>query len=190
MSKKFNVLVITGSLREKSYNAGIARQLASLAPDNLELVMAPSVGTLPHYSQDIQDAGFPQEVQDYAAAIKAADGLIFVSPEYNYSVPGALKNLIDWVSRVRPLPFDNKVGSIISASQGTLGGARMQYQLRQILVAMNIHMVNRPEIMISNVQDKTEQPGGPITDTATLGFIGDNLKELARLLAQQQAARG
>ncbi len=182
MSTKFKVLIIIGSLREKSYNAAIARQLAELAPDNLELVYAPSIGTLPHYNQDVQDAGFPKEVQAFADAIVAADGLIFVTPEYNYSVPGVLKNAIDWVSRLRPLPFDNKVGSIISASGGAIGGARMQYHLRQILVAMNIHLVNRPEIMVGTVQNKAEGEGGKITDETTLTFIGNHLKELARML--------
>ncbi|ETF03290.1 hypothetical protein W822_10880 [Advenella kashmirensis W13003] len=182
MSTKFNVLIITGSLREKSYNAAIGRQLAELAPDNLVFSHAPSVGTLPHYNQDVQDAGFPKEVMAFADAISAADGLIFVTPEYNYSVPGVLKNAIDWVSRLRPVPFDNKVGSIISASGGAIGGARMQYHLRQILVAMNIHLVNRPEIMVGTVQNKTDGEGGKITDETTLTFIGNHLKELARLL--------
>ncbi|MGO1768112.1 hypothetical protein CAP48_05675 [Advenella sp. S44] len=182
MSARFKVLIIIGSLREKSYNAAIARQLSSLAPDNLELIYAPSIGTLPHYNQDVQDAGFPKEVQAFADAIVAADGLIFVTPEYNYSVPGVLKNAIDWVSRMRPLPFDNKAGSIISASGGAIGGARMQYHLRQILVAMNMHLVNRPEIMVGTVQNKTEGEGGNITDETTLTFIGNHLKELARVL--------
>ncbi len=182
MATPFKVLVIIGSLREKSYNAAVARQLATLAPDSIELVYAPSIGTLPHYNQDVQDAGFPKEVQAFADAINAADGLIFVTPEYNYSVPGVLKNAIDWVSRLRPLPFDNKVGSIISASGGAIGGARMQYHLRQILVAMNVHLVNKPEIMIGTVQDKTKEEGGDITDENTLKFIRNNLAELVRLL--------
>ena len=182
MSARFKVLIIIGSLREKSYNAAIARQLSSLAPDNLELIYAPSIGTLPHYNQDVQDAGFPGQVQAFADAIVAADGLIFVTPEYNYSVPGVLKNAIDWVSRLRPLPFDNKVGSIISASGGAIGGARMQYHLRQILVAMNMHLVNRPEIMVGTVQNKSEGEGGKITDETTLTFIGNHLQELARML--------
>lgn len=182
MATPFKVLVIIGSLREKSYNAAVARQLATLAPDSIELVYAPSIATLPHYNQDVQDAGFPKEVQAFADAINAADGLIFVTPEYNYSVPGVLKNAIDWVSRLRPLPFDNKVGSIISASGGAIGGARMQYHLRQILVAMNVHLVNKPEIMIGTVQDKTKEEGGDITDENTLKFIRNNLAELVRLL--------
>lgn len=189
MSTKFNVLIITGSLREKSYNAAIGRQLAELAPDNLVFSHAPSVGTLPHYNQDVQDAGFPPEVMAFADAISAADGLIFVTPEYNYSVPGVLKNAIDWVSRLRPVPFDNKVGSIISASGGAIGGARMQYHLRQILVAMNIHLVNRPEIMVGTVQNKTDSEGGKITDETTLKFIGNHLQELARLLQLHRDAK-
>ncbi len=182
MATRFNVLVITGSLREKSYNAAIARQLSALAPDSIELTHAPSIGTLPHYNQDVQDAGFPAEVQVFADAISASDGLIFVTPEYNYSVPGVLKNAIDWVSRLRPLPFDNKVASIISASGGAIGGARMQYHLRQILVAMNVHVVNKLEIMVGTVQNKTDKEGGDITDENTLKFIRNNLNELARML--------
>src|SRR6187551_3057251 len=131
MADKLNVLVICGSLRKGSYNAALARALPALAPPEMNLITAPAYETLPFYNADMQEAsGFPPAAEDLAAAIRAADGVLFVSPEYNWSMPGALKNAIDWVSRMKDQPFQEKPVAIQSCSQGPLGGARMQYHWR------------------------------------------------------------
>jgi chromate reductase, NAD(P)H dehydrogenase (quinone) len=99
------VLVICGSLRKGSYNAALTRALPALVPEGMKLITAPPIGTFPLYNADIQDAsGFPGPVQDLTAAIRDADGVLFVSPEYNWSMPGVLKNAIDWVSRMKASP--------------------------------------------------------------------------------------
>ena len=127
MAEKLNVLVICGSLRKGSYNAALARALPALAPEGMKLTSAPPFDTFPFYNADMQDAsGFPGVVEDFAAAVRSADGVIIVTPEYNWTIPGALKNALDWVSRMKDQPFKEKPCAIQSASQGPLGGARMQ----------------------------------------------------------------
>src|SRR5262249_10872008 len=115
-----NVLVVCGSLRKGSYNPLGARNLPGLAPAGMELVRSASTA-IPLYNVDVQkEQGFPAEVNAFADAIRAADGLIFVSPEYNYSIPGVLKNMVDWVSRLQNQPFAFKPIALLSASQGPL----------------------------------------------------------------------
>jgi chromate reductase len=132
VSQQLDVLVICGSLRKGSYNAALARTLPSLAPAGMKLRAAASFERFPIYNFDIQDAtGFPAEVVAWADGIRSADGLIIVSPEYNWSIPGGLKNAIDWVSRMKDQPFKDKPVALQSAAGGILGGSRMQYHLRQ-----------------------------------------------------------
>jgi len=140
MAEEVKVLVICGSLRKRSYNAALTRALPELAPPEMKLITAPPVETLPLYNEDLQNAsGFPGPANDLAAAIRSADGVLFVTPEYNWSMPGGLKNAIDWVSRVREkgdptyAAFKHRVFAIASASTGQHGGLRSLMALRQIL---------------------------------------------------------
>ena len=120
--RQLDVLVICGSLRKGSYNAALARTLPALAPAGMKLRPAPPFETFPIYNFDIQNStGFPGEVNTWADAIRSADGVIIVSPEYNWSIPGGLKNAIDWV--YKPVALQ-------SAAGGILGASRMQYHLR------------------------------------------------------------
>ena len=122
--KQLDVLVICGSLRKGSYNAALARTFPALSPAGLKLRPAPPFDKFPIYNHDIQDTtGFPAEVQAWADAIRSADGVIIVSPEYNWSIPGGLKNAIDWVSRMKDQPFQDKPVAFPSASRGILGGS-------------------------------------------------------------------
>src|ERR1039458_8859164 len=109
MADQMKVLVICGSLRKGSYNAALTRALPALALPEMKLITAPPIGSFPLYNADVQDAsGFPGPAEDLAAAIRDADGVLFVSPEYNWSMPGVLKNAIDWVSRMKEQPFKEK----------------------------------------------------------------------------------
>ncbi|WP_127090389.1 NADPH-dependent FMN reductase [Aquabacter cavernae] len=168
-------VVWLGSVRKGSYNAAIARALSELAPEGVEVVLLPSVAQLPIYSGDIQDAGFPEQVVALGDAIATADGVIVVSPEYNYSVPGGLKNAIDWISRLKPMPLKGKPLLIQSASMGALGGARMQYHLRQILVALDAKVMNVPEVMVGAAHKKVSGDG-VLTDEGTRDFIRTQLE--------------
>jgi hypothetical protein len=119
------------SLRKGSFNRALMNALPALAPADMKLTEAPSFRGFPLYDADLQAKGFPPDVTALAHAIRAADGIIIITPEYNYSIPGALKNAIDWVSRLPDQPFKEKPVAIQSATGGPLGGARMQYHLRQ-----------------------------------------------------------
>src|SRR5690349_3397803 len=107
-TESLRVVTLCGSLRRGSYNAAIARALPALAPEGMDITALGSPGEFPLYDADIQAQGFPAPVTAMADAIRAADGVIFVTPEYNYSVPGVLKNAIDWLSRLQPQPFAGK----------------------------------------------------------------------------------
>src|ERR1043166_6423401 len=136
-ASNLNVLVICGSLRKGSYNAMVANTLPDLVPDGMKLTRSPTI-VMPLYNADVQTGeGFPAPATALADAIRGCDGVIIVTPEYNYSIPGVLKNAIDWLSRMQNQPFANKPVAIQSATQGPLGGPRMQYHLRQSLISLS-----------------------------------------------------
>src|ERR1044072_4583067 len=112
MTENLDVLTISGSLRKGSYNTALSQQLPKWAPEGMSITAAPAWADLPTYNADDQAQGFPETATKLADAIRAADGVIIVSPEYNYGVPGGLKNAIDWVSRVKGQPFKDKAGAI------------------------------------------------------------------------------
>jgi chromate reductase, NAD(P)H dehydrogenase (quinone) len=172
-------VVMVGSLRRASFNAVIARALPALAPEGVSIEPLGSVGDFPLYNQDVQEKGFPAAASAMAEAIDSSDGLIIVTPEYNYSMPGVLKNAIDWLSRLPKQPFANKPVLIQSASQGAYGGVRAQLHLRHTLVFVEARTFNRPEVMIQAVQTKVDPETGELTDPATRGFIADQLKAFA-----------
>lgn len=168
-------VVLIGSVRKGSYNAAVARALPGLAPQGVEVELLPSVARLPIYDGDIEAAGMPEAVTALGAQLAAADGLVIVTPEYNYSVPGGLKNAIDWLSRLKdPQPFKGKPTLILSASPGAFGGARAQYHLRQVLVAVGANAMTLPEVMVSQAHKKVEE--GALSDEATSSFIAKQLE--------------
>ncbi len=120
---QLNVVVICGSLRQASYNASLARTLPALAPPGMVLKAAPGWDKMPVYNHDLHaDGKFPAEVTAWGNSIRAADGVIIVSPEYNWTIPGGLKNAIDWVSRFKEVPFKEKPVALQSCAGGALGG--------------------------------------------------------------------
>ena len=119
-----------------------------------------------------------------ADAIRAADGVIFCSPEYNFGIPGGLKNAIDWVSRLPNQPFAGKPVALQSASPGPLGGGRVQYDLRRAMVFLDAFSLNKPEIFIGNCASKLDEKTGEIKDEATRGFIKAQLAAFATFIAQ------
>ena len=180
--KNLQFVTLLGSLRKASVNGGVARALPALAPEGVAISALGSVGDFPLYNADVQAEGIPAAVEAMGAAIKAADGLIIVSPEYNYSVPGVLKNAIDWLSRLSPNPFKAKPILIQSASPGALGGARMQYHLRQSFVFLDAHVFNVPEIMIGGAYGKTDNSTGDLTDESVRDFLRKQLATFAEFV--------
>lgn len=174
-------VTLLGSLRSGSFNGIIARALPALAPEGVSVEALGSIGDFPHYDADLQAEGFPPAVLAMGKAIAEADAVIVVMPEYNYSVPGALKNAIDWLSRLPETPFSGKPVAIQSASPGMLGGARAQYHLRQVFVFLNAQVLNKPEVMVGQVAGKVDEQTGELTDQSTRDFIAGQLRALADL---------
>ena len=178
-----NVLVICGSLRKGSYNAALARALPALAPEGMTLTAAPRVDTIPHYNHDDQEAtGFPPSVTAFADAIRVADGVIIVSPEYNWTIPGTLKNAIDWVSRMSEQPFKDKPVALQSASGALLGGSRMQYHLRQCLISIDALIFGRPEVIVTFAPQKFDETTLELKDQPTRDMIKLQLAGFARFI--------
>jgi len=167
-----DVLVICGSLRKGSYNAALARTLPKLAPSALTFRAAPPYDRFPLYNFDIQHStGFPAEVNTWADAIRSADAIIVVSPEYNWSIPGPLKNAIDWVSRMKDQPFKDKPVAVQSAAGGLLGGSRMQYHLRQSLISLDVLWFGRPEVIVNFAAKKFDEKTLELTDQPTIDMV-------------------
>jgi chromate reductase len=181
--KSLNVLTICGSLRKGSYNAMVQRLLPSLAPEGMTLKMAPSFAEFPIYNADIQNStGFPEAVNALADAIRAADGVIFITPEYNFSIPGGLKNAIDWVSRLQNQPFAGKPIALQSASPSPLGGGRVQYDLRKSMVFLDALVLNKPEIFIAGANAKFDEKTGELKDEPTRNFLKQQLVAFAKFI--------
>jgi chromate reductase len=186
--RTFNVISICGSLRKGSYNRIVMNALPSLAPEGMKITESPPFNEFPLYNADVQNStGFPPQVQKLAEAIRAADGVIFNTPEYNFGIPGGLKNAIDWVSRVQNQPFAGKPIALQSASPGPVGGARVQYDLRRSMVFLDALTLNKPEIFIGNCAQRIDEKTGKITDEATVGFIKQQLAAFAKFIAAHGA---
>lgn len=183
--KNLSVVSICGSLRSGSYNGIVQRTLPALAPEGLTVQPAPSFSEFPLYNADVQTAsGFPAAVNVLADAIRAADGVIIVSPEYNFSIPGGLKNAIDWVSRLQNQPFAGKPIALQSVSPGPVGGARVQYDLRRAMVFLDAFVLNKPEIFIGSCAAKLDDKTGEIKDEATRNFIKQQLAAFATFIGR------
>jgi chromate reductase, NAD(P)H dehydrogenase (quinone) len=170
------VLGMSGSLRKGSFNTMALRAAQGLVPAGMTIDTV-GLGDLPLYNDDVRAAGYPAPVQAFRDKIAAADALLFVTPEYNYSVSGVLKNAIDWGSRPPNQPFDGKPIAIMGASGGVLGTARAQYHLRQMCVFLNMCPINKPEVMIGQAQTRFDAEGR-LTDETTRGLIKQLLESL------------
>jgi chromate reductase len=174
--QKLDTLVICGSLRKGSFNAALARQLPGWAPPGLALRSAPPFEKFPIYNFDIQSStGFPADVNAWADAVRSADAVIVVSPEYNFSIPGGLKNAIDWVSRLKEQPFGGKPVALQSCSGGLLGGSRMQYHMRMTLTALGAILLGPPEVFINFAAQKFDEQTLTLKDQTAINLIKQQL---------------
>jgi chromate reductase len=187
MADRYSVLVICASLRKGSYNAALAAALPKLAPPELSFTSAPSFADFPIYNYDTQMAGVPAAVNAWADAIRAADGVIIVSPEYNWTIPGGLKNAIDWVSKLKDVPFKDKPVALQSASAGQVGGARMQYHLRMTLGSIDAIVLGKPEIFVNFAAKKIDEKTGEIVDEPTKDIIRQQLAAFAKFIKRMKA---
>lgn len=171
------ILGIAGSLRKGSYNRSALRAAQSLTPADTRLEIFELDG-IPGFNQD-EERKPPEKVVELKTRVRAADAILFVTAEYNYSIPGVLKNAIDWASRpYGENAWDGKPAAIMGASIGALGTARAQYHLRQCCVFLNMYLLNKPEVMISNAAERFDADG-ELVDGKSREFIAQLLQQLA-----------
>jgi len=176
MNSKFLIFGFAGSLRVDSFNKAILRAAGELLPADVELVIFDLEG-IPPFNNDLVPQ-LPAKVREFKTGIKAADALLIATPEYNYSVPGVLKNAIDWGSRPHgDNSFEDKPVAIMGASIGMLGTARAQYHLRQSCVYLNMHPLNKPEVMVPFAQDRIDE-NGKLVDAKTREKIRELIESL------------
>lgn len=187
-STPVRILGIAGSLREGSYNRSTLRAATELVPEGAVIDIFELDG-LPGFNQD-QEQNPPEKVAELKRRIREADALLFVTPEYNYSVPGVLKNAIDWASRpYGDNSFDGKPAAIMGATISTIGTARAQYDLRKMFVFLNVFALNQPEVMIASAQDRFDEHGN-LTDETTRGFIRQQLEALIAWTQRLERGKG
>jgi chromate reductase len=176
VNQQINIFGFAGSLRIASYNRALLKAATELVPNDAQFEVFELDG-IPPFNQDLE-ASPPDKVKEFKRKIKAADALLIVTPEYNYSVPGVLKNAIDWGSRpFGDNSFEGKPVAIMSASTGMLGGARAQYHLRQSLVFLNMYAVNKPEVFVTFAPQKFDDKGN-LSDQKTKELIKELLNNL------------
>ncbi len=194
MTAPVHVLALSGSLRAGSYNTAALRAAAELAPAGMTVEIA-DLGNLPLFNGDVERAGWPPAALDLARRVAAADALLIATPEYNHSFSAAVKNALDWLSRSAPgMPpktevLAGKPVALLGAASGRSGTGRAQLHLRQVFAYLDMHPVNRPEVLIDHAAQKFGA-GGRLTDEPTRAVIRALLGALAawcRLLAGRPA---
>ena len=176
MSTPVRILGIAGSLRRDSYNRATLRAATELAPDGAAIETF-ELDDIPGFNQD-EEQNPPAKIVELKRRVREADAILFVTPEYNYSIPGVLKNAIDWASRpYGDSAWNGKPAAMMGASVGAIGTARAQYHLRQMMVFLNMFPINQPEVMIANAADRFDAQGN-LTDDATKEFIRQLLQSL------------
>jgi chromate reductase len=176
MNQPVKILGIAGSLRKASYNRAALRAAQALVPEGATIEIFELNG-IPPYNQD-EEMHPPAKVSELKTRIRAADAILIATPEYNYSVPGVLKNAIDWASRPPEQPFAGKPMGVIGASGGPGGTMRAQYHLRQIAVFLDMHPINKPELFVRSAGTVFDA-AGKLTDEPTRALLAKYLESLA-----------
>ncbi len=177
MDGSIRILGIPGSLRRQSYNRAVLRVATQLLPQGVTMDVF-DIDGLPGFNED-EEKNPPAKVTELKKRIREADAILFATPEYNYSVPGVLKNAIDWASRpYGDSAWNGKPVAIMGASVGAIGTARAQYHLRQMFVFLNMYPLNQPEVMIGNASSRFDAQGN-LTDDASKQLIQKLLQGLA-----------
>ncbi len=176
MERTVSVLGFAGSLRKGSFNKALLRAALELVPKGAKLEIFDLEG-IPPYNQDLENQP-SEKVKEFKAKIRAADAILIATPEYNYSIPGVLKNAIDCASRpYGDNAFEHKPVAIMGASPGMMGTARAQYHLRQCFVFLTCFALNQPEVMVPFAREKIDKDG-KLTDQKTREKIGELLEGL------------
>jgi len=187
MNNPMTILGIAGSLRKASFNRGALRAAEQLVPERVKLEIFDLAG-IPPFNQD-EDTHPPERVAQFKQRIRSADAILIVTPEYNYSIPGVLKNAIDWASRpYGDSAWEGKPVAVMGASVGGQGTSRAQYHLRQVFVFLNMYPLNRPEVMITNAAQRFDAEGN-LTDESTKTAIQKLLVALVAWAKHHEGGR-
>ena len=190
MSTSLRILGVSGSLRRASLNTALLRAAIELAPDGVRIESF-DIRPIPLFDGDVEAQGLPAPVQAFREAIRAADGLLIATPEYNNSVPGVLKNAVDWASRGKDQPFPGKPVAIMGASPGGFGTVRSQMAWQPVMRTLGSRVMPQPEVLVSRA-DKLVGPDGALADAATRDKLRAFLAAFAdwiRVFAAAQASR-
>lgn len=181
-SPSIHLVGISGSLRKASYNTALLTAAQELLPENMTLEIA-EISSLPLYNSDIDGIARPQSVKDFRNILAKANAFLFVSPEYNYSIPGAMKNAIDWASRGEDSPLINKPVALMGVTRGLWGTARMQQAFRPIFQYLNMFPVNKPEVLVAQAELKFDS-NLQLSDEQTKNIVRQQLEALKKLTIQ------
>jgi chromate reductase len=178
MAQQRDIAVIAGSLRRESFNRKTAHALAELAPEALKLELV-EIGGLPLYNQDLEES-LPPQWASFRERIRRADGVLFVTPEYNRSIPGVLKNAIDVASRpYGKAAWQKKPGAVVSVTPGALGAFGANHHLRQSCVFLDVPMMQQPEAYVAHAGDLFDE-AGRLTNESTRKFLADWVEKILR----------
>lgn len=182
-----DIVGICGSLRTQSFNHMALRLAGKCMPNGMALSIV-DWSALPPFNADAMEQSIPPAVTALCDRIRQADGVLIATPEYNFSVPGMLKNAIDWISRVKEQPLAEKPLAILSAATGPLGGARVQYDLRKIMLFLNAQVLVKPEVFIGGAAQKFDAQGQCIDET-TRQFVTTQMHALHQWIRRQQSLK-
>jgi chromate reductase len=185
----FDIVGLCGSLRAASLNKRVLELVSEVMPGGMTLEVA-EWRAIPVFDGDVLAQGLPAPVAELRERIRRADGVLIATPEYNFSIPGGLKNAIDWLSRGDDQPFNGKPVAIVTASPGPLGGARVQYDLRKVMLFLNAMPLVKPEVFIGGAVAKFDAGTGRCTDETTRKFVGDQMAAFQRWIAAVARMRG
>jgi len=188
MSKTLDIVGLCGSLRKASLNSAALRLAGELMPPTMKLDIV-DWREVPVFDGDVFAQGLPAPVAALRERIRRADGVFIATPEYNFSVPGGLKNVFDWLSRGDDQPWTLKPVAILSASPGPLGGARVQYDLRKVMLYLNAAVLTKPEVFIAAAAGKFDAEGR-CTDETTRKFVGDQMAAFERWIGMVKRMNG
>ncbi len=178
MSDVLNLVAFSGSLRAASYNTALLHNVLEMLPPTMRLTIL-GIGAVPLFNEDVEAQGTPEVVTALHRAIRASDGVILATPEYNHGIPGVLKNTLDWLSRSQPHAFFGVPSALLGGSNGMIGTTRSQAATRQTLAALNSPCLPFPQVLVSRVQDKIDAQG-KLTDESTRAFIHSWVIEVER----------
>jgi chromate reductase len=191
MAAVIRIAGISGSLRKDSFNTKLLNHALELLPKDTEMEIL-SIADIPLYNADLdlpEAKSRPDSVTEFRKRLASADGLLIVSPEYNYSIPGGLKNAIDWASRGEDSPLLRKPVAVMGATPGMWGTARMQLAFHAVFQFLDMRVVQKPEILIASAQTKFNTEG-KLNDEKTIGFVRQKLEGLRKMILQMQGQQG